>query len=165
MKVVRQNLEGTQVQRLIVTAPDKYGHHVGECIGYLCPECFQADETLSHIWHQEDCSLAGQHGRDVYDDLEPVVPGRPTREFEPENKIAVVTYAETEGRGGLHKGEVIGFECEHCGNFDEDLFEIVHDEACPLAGKHGRIAEASSNPESPVHSVPRRPNPTPSSSQ
>ena len=135
MRVVREDLEGTQVQRLVVTDPASTSHHVGEVIGYYCPECRQADETLKQIWHEDECSLAGQHGRDYYDDLTPDVPGRPTPELDPANPITVVSYDQTEGRGGLREGEVIAFVCE-CGNADEDLFEIVHDEACPLAGRH-----------------------------
>jgi len=142
MKVTRESLDGTQVQRLIVVEPQGADHHAGECVGYLCPECLQADETLDQIWHNEDCSLAGEHGRSHYDDLEPDVPGRPTPEFESGHTITVIEFAETEGRGGLHEGEVLGFTCE-CGNADEDLFEVVHDEACELAGKHGR------NPDQP----------------
>lgn len=135
MKVIRERLEGIQIQRLIVTEPEDSDHFRGECIGYLCPECMQADETLEQIWHDEDCSLAGEHGRAHYDDLEPDVPGRPVPEFDPAHPITIVKFGKTEGRGGLHDGEVLSFKCE-CGNLDEDVFEIVHDEACPLAGRH-----------------------------
>jgi hypothetical protein len=133
MKVTREDLDGTEIQRLVVTDSQRSDHHVGEVVGYLCPECMQADETLDQIWHQEDCSLAGEHGRSHYDELEPDVPGRPVPEFDPAHPITIAEFAETEGRGGLHEGEVLAFTCEGCGNSDEDVFEIIHDEVCELA--------------------------------
>jgi hypothetical protein len=136
MKVTREDLEGTQIQRLIVVEPQESDHHVGECAGYLCSECLQADETLAQIWHDEDCSLAGEHGRAHYDTLEPDVPGRSVPELDPTHPITVVEFADTEGRNGLLAGEVLAFHCGECGNADEDLFEIVHDEVCGLAGQH-----------------------------
>lgn len=139
MKVVREDLEGTIVQRLVVTDPEGLDHHVGECLGYLCGECQQADETLQQIWHEPDCQLAGRHGRQHYSELVPDVPGRPTPEFDPAHPITVLRAGETDDPQGIHNGEVIAFVCE-CGNADEDLFEIVHDEACPLAGGCGLSA-------------------------
>jgi hypothetical protein len=139
MKVIRERLEGTQVQRLVVIESGKSPHHGGECVGYLCPECMQADETLEQIWHDEDCSLATEHGRKHYDDLTPDSSGRPIPELQPGHQVTMVKYGKTEGRGGLHDGEVLSFICK-CGNLDEDLFEIVHDETCSLAGQHGRGA-------------------------
>jgi hypothetical protein len=141
MKVTREDLDGTQVQRLVVTDPISSDRHRGECVGYLCPECRQADETLEQIWHEEDCSLAGEHGRRFYDALEPD-PATGSPEFDPDNEFYVIESGETEGRGGLCEGEVLGFVCT-CGNADEDLFEIVHDESCPLAGRHGRKAQVN----------------------
>ena len=143
MKVVREDLEDTQVQRLTVVDPGKTGSHIGELVGYLCPECLQVDETLTQIWHDDSCSLAGEHGRQHYDSLEPDVDGRPTPELQDDHPVTVVKYAETEGRGGLCQDEVVAFIC-NCGNADEDLFELVHDEGCDLAGKHGRDAEPHS---------------------
>ncbi|WP_459191803.1 hypothetical protein [Halosimplex sp. J119] len=140
MKVTREDLDGTQVQRLVVTDPRKSNHHVGEVAGYICPECLQADETLSQIYHNEDCSLAGEHGRDHYDELVPDIPGRPTPEFDESHPITVVECADTEGRGGLHEGEVLAFQCE-CGNLDEDLFEVVHDERCELSDNPGPLTD------------------------
>jgi len=135
VKVIRERLDGIQIQRLIVIDPEGSNHFRGECVGYLCPECMQADETLEQIWHDEDCSLAGKHGRAHYDDLEPDVPGRPVPEFDPAHPITVVKFGKTEGRGGLHDGEVLGFYCNGCGNADETMFEIVHDEVCDLANR------------------------------
>lgn len=143
MRVVREDLENTQIQRLVVTDPRSSDHHLGECVGYLCPECHQADETLDQIWHRESCSLAGEHGRAHYDELEPDVPGRPTPEFDEEHEIIIIEAAETEGRGGLCEGEVLAFLCE-CGNADEDAFEIVHDERCELSDRERHLEETSS---------------------
>lgn len=137
MKVVREDLEGTKIQRLVVVEPGNSGHHKGQCVGYLCPRCMQADETLEQIYHEEECDLAGEHGRAHYDELEPDIEGRTVPELDPEHPITIVRYGETEGNGGLCDGQVLSFQCT-CGNLDEDLFEIVHDEACPLAGQHGR---------------------------
>jgi hypothetical protein len=141
MKVTREDLEGIQIQRLVVTDPQNSDHYVGEAVGYLCPECMQSDETLDQIWHQEDCSLAGEHGRSHYDDLNPNVSDRPVPELDPSNPIIVVEFAETEGRGGLHEGEVLAFHCGECGNADETLWEVIHDETCDLAGRHDHSEE------------------------
>jgi len=140
MKVLREDLEGTQIQLLVVTDPGDTDHHPGEAIGYLCPECEQADETLDQIWHDEDCSLAGEHGREHYDDLEPVVEEqRATPELQADHPVTMVKAGETDCSEGIHNGEVIAFRCQ-CGNADEDLFELVHDESCELSGRHGRAA-------------------------
>jgi len=138
MKVVRREMESTAISKLIVVESREH-HPEGEVVGYICDHCRQANETLHQIWHREDCPLAGQHGRSHYEDLSPSVPGRPVPEFNPDIPITVIKMAETEGRGRLHKGEVVSFLCE-CGSLDEDLFEVVHDEDCPLAGQHGRSA-------------------------
>ncbi|GGM64021.1 hypothetical protein J2752_000484 [Halarchaeum rubridurum] len=146
MKVVREDLDGTPIQRLVVTEPGTTEHFIDEVVGYLCPHCFQADETLTQIWHQADCRLAGEHGRQFYDDLEPVVDETtPTPELSPTHTITIVEYGETEGKSsetgevGLHEGETVAFFCS-CGNLDEDVFEIVHDESCQLAGWHRSAA-------------------------
>lgn len=134
MRVTREDLDGTAIQRLEVTDPRGTAHFPGEVAGYLCPECMQADETLDQIWHLEDCSHAGEHGRRHYDEGEIVstTSTSPTPEFSDRHPITIVEFAETEGRGGLCEGEVIAFSCR-CGNLDEDLFEIIHDEACGLS--------------------------------
>ena len=139
MKVVREDLEGTQVQRLTVIDPGQTNYHVGECVGYRCRECHQCDETLGQIWHAESCRLAGEHGRQHYDDLVPDVPGRPTPELDPSHPITVVKAGETDHANELHNGTVLAFLCS-CGNLDEDLFEVIHDETCGLAGRHGPSA-------------------------
>lgn len=118
------DVDGTQIQRLTVDEPGPNDIHVGEVVGYRCPECKQADETLHQIWHKADCSLAGEHGREHYDGFEPTFDnGRPTPEFHPEHEIQVVHIPE---------GRVVGFRCS-CGNLDECAFEVVHDEQCGLA--------------------------------
>lgn len=142
MKVDRQPLEGTQIVRLVVVDPGESEHHVGEVVGYRCPECNQADESLQQIWHQEDCSYAGQHGRAHYDDLHPDI-DKPAPELEGEHRITMVRAAGTDSPDveggqivasqGVHNGEVLKFLCDECQNGDEDVFEIVHDEACELS--------------------------------
>lgn len=131
MRVRREDLGGTQIQRLVVTDPRDTDHHPGECAGYLCPECLQADETLDQIYHNESCALAGEHGRAHYDELEPDV-DRDSPELDEAHPITVVESAETDGGDGFRHGEVIAFRCQ-CGNLDENAFEVVHDQACPLA--------------------------------
>lgn len=157
MKVIREELDGTQIQRLVVTDPGQTDYHERQVVGYLCPECEQADETLEQIWHDENCSLVGEHGRDHYDELEPDNDIRPIPELQPDHPVTIVEYGETEGRPdgemGFHEGEVVAFVCE-CGASDEDLFEIVHDECCELAGQHGRQTSAeefTASPASPRH--------------
>lgn len=132
MKVVREGLEGTRIRRLVVVNAGETNHHVGEIVGYWCPECYQADETLDQIYHDEDCSFAGQHGRTHYDELEPDVPGRHIPELSPDHPITLVKAGETDNSAGVHNGEVLAFQCQ-CGNLDEDVFEVIHDEECGLS--------------------------------
>lgn len=134
MNVTAEPIDGTYIRRLVLTETDQEGHHPGECVGYLCDECLQADETLQQIWHDADCSHAGEHGRQHYDEMPSGTATGPTPELDPAHPLTIITAAETEGYGGLHEGEVLAFRCE-CGNADEDAFEIVHDEACELAGR------------------------------
>lgn len=138
MKVKREPLDGTSVQRLVVIESVHSDHHPGECIGYLCGECMAADETLRQLYHEGDCSLAGQHGRKLHPDHKPILSDRRTPELDSRHPINVIVMGETEGRGGLHEGEVLGFECGMCGNADENCFEIVHDETCDLAGRRSK---------------------------
>lgn len=37
-----------------------------------------------------------------------------------------------------HAGEVVGYRCQECGQADETLDQIWHQEDCPLAGEHCR---------------------------
>lgn len=140
MKAKRESLDGSQIDQLVVTDPEASDLFAGERVAFICTECWQSDETLDQIWHKEDCSLCGEHGREHYDELEPDVPGRPTPEFDPEHEISVIKAAESSGRTDPCRHEVLAFRCS-CGNADEDVFEIVHDEACPLAG-HNRLSSS-----------------------
>lgn len=125
MLVDLENLGDTKIQRLTVTDPQQNDVRVGEVVGYRCEGCKQADETRHQIWHSEDCSLAGDHGRAHYDDdFEPTFDvSRPTPEFHPEHEIQVVKYNDN---------WVLGFRCS-CGNLDECAFEVIHDQGCGLA--------------------------------
>jgi hypothetical protein len=138
MKVVCRPMESLDVAKLVVVDA-RPPHPEGEVVGYICECCDQCNETIHQIWHQEECPLAGRHGRTHYEDLSPTVPGTPTPELDPDIPITVVKMATNQGRRERTKGEVVSFLCR-CGSLDEDLFEVVHDEDCPLAGRHGRAA-------------------------
>lgn len=145
MRVSLEKLGETAFQRLEVVDPERTDSHPGEVVGYRCMECHKIDETREQIWHDEDCSHAGEGGRQYYDDLEPDVPGRPTPELSADHPITMIRAAQTDDTDGVHNGEVLAFRCE-CGNADEDVLEVVHDEACPLAGwhKYSHVATARS---------------------
>jgi len=123
-------LEDVPVEKMVVDECED--HHAGEVIGYRCQHCGCSDETLGQIWHEGDCPLIGEHGRQHYDDLDRDVEAGPTPEFDPENPIWVVRAAEADVQDGVYKDDVVAFRCQ-CGNADEDLLEIVHDESCALA--------------------------------
>ena len=42
--------------------------------------------------------------------------------------------------GSPDNGETLAFRCGECGNSDETLVEIRHDEDCSLAGRFGPMA-------------------------
>jgi hypothetical protein len=130
MKVRFTELPELPVEKMEVVECDD--HLAGECVGYRCQECGEADETLSQVYHDPDCSLAGQHGRRHYDDLKAARDDEPTAELDPENPLWLVKSAETDPADGVHNGEIVAVKCE-CGNMDDDLFEIVHDSRCALA--------------------------------
>lgn len=133
MKVSLEQVSDTDIYRLEVTHPQASNTHIGESVGYLCPHCQQCDETRHQIWHDEDCRYAGDHGRSHYDDLEPTTPtDHPTPELNPEHEINIVYTSASHQDIGIHNDQVIAFRC-HCGNLDEDIFEIVHDSRCELA--------------------------------
>jgi len=134
MKVKLEPLDGVPVHRLTVSDPQEADVHTGECVGYRCAKCHQADETLDQIWHNENCVLCGEHGRAHYDTLEPDVDVEtPTPEFDPHHEITVVIAATGLRSAGVATNEPLAFRCA-CGNLDEHLFEVVHDEACELSG-------------------------------
>jgi len=130
MKVIFEPVDSIDVERMVVHESE--GHHAGEVVGYRCQHCGCADETLRQIFHAENCPLSGMHGRQIYEtltaDMEPESP-----ELQKENRVWVVRSAETDPEDEVYNGDVVAFQCDHCGNSDESLFEIVHDEACPLA--------------------------------
>jgi len=136
MKVKRRELEDSKIRRLEVVENPGPHHRVGETAAYWCPECKQGDETFDQIWHNKSCSLAGEHGRQSYEALNPDPPDAPVPEFRPDTNIAIVRPAETDPSVGLHNGEALLFMCLECGNADEDLFELVHDIACPMADEY-----------------------------
>jgi Zn ribbon nucleic-acid-binding protein len=131
MKVKAEELTGTAIRQLVVVESSQADVHIGQVVGHLCPECKQADETLDQIWHRDECSHAGEHGRQHYDELTPTVEERPTPEFNPNHEITIV-HARTDRGIEIHDNEPIAFRCS-CGNLDEDLFEVIHDDACPLS--------------------------------
>lgn len=120
---------------------DEAGIHAGELVGFHCQHCDAVDETLQQIIHEEGCPLFGEHGRALYGDDLPQ--GRGQLEFpelEPDTEFTVY-YSGWSGEDGNAKaGHIVAFRCDVCGNADEDLFEIVHDENCELAGRHSRPA-------------------------
>lgn len=125
-----QELEDVRVEKMVVDECED--HPAGEVIGYRCRECGCSDETLSQLWHDEDCDLAGEHGRQHYDSLERERDAGPTKELDASNPIWVVKAAETDIPDGVYVNDVVAFRCR-CGAADDDLFEIVHEEGCPLA--------------------------------
>lgn len=132
MMVTRDDLEDTPLQQLRVTDPGSSDHAVDEVIASFCPDCYAVDETARQLFHEAECPHAGEHGRRFYDKSEFVSLDGPSPEFQPDNEAFVIEFDHTEGRGGLHEGEVLGFECT-CGMADESLFGIMHTETCPLA--------------------------------
>lgn len=123
------------IEQLRVVDANGHDYHEGQAVGYRCQQCHQADETLDQLWHAEDCPLAGEHGRSHYDDITPAVSEGRSPELSPDHEIVMVRSAETDNSVGVSRGDVILFICAECGNADEDLFEIVHDENCSLAGR------------------------------
>lgn len=139
MNVAHEELEGTPILQLRVIEAPHSDHYPGECIGYLCPFCLAEDETLSQVYHEADCRLAGEHGRNHYPEgFEKPMQTRRTPELDSRHPINIIRMGQTVGGShGLHQGEVLGWECAECGNSDERIGEIVHDESCPLAGYRG----------------------------
>jgi hypothetical protein len=131
MKVEFEELDELPVEKMLIAESED--HHAGQCVGYRCQECGEADETVRQIYHDEDCPLAGEHGRDQYDQpLNTRSDAEPTPELQRENPVWLVVSAETDPEDSVYHGEPVAFRCE-CGNLDDDLLEVVHDERCPLA--------------------------------
>lgn len=139
MRVTRQRLPNLDIVRLVALESDpSAGIYEGETIAYLCERCGNADETLVQLFHDTTCRYAGEHGRTRYP--EGLESGRDTHtgELDPQHPIAIIRNGDHDQNTGVHRGEPIGFRCIECGNSDETLSEIVHDESCELAGRHGR---------------------------
>lgn len=139
MMASHEELPGTQIEQLRVEDPGVTGYHPGEVIGYRCPLCSQCDESREQIYHKESCSLAGEHGRQYYDEEEmsTVAEGR-SKALDPEHKIIMVRSCETDVSKDVARGNPIMFVCATCWNGDETLDELKHDESCPLACETGK---------------------------
>jgi cytochrome c2 len=145
MKVTAEPLPGeVPVETLRAHADDgESGIHKGETLGFRCEHCSAVDETLRQIIHEDDCPLVGQHGRDLYgEDLPSLTADIETPELDADHPITIVSAGWTDDTDDVHNGEAICFRCDECGNSDETLFEIVHDESCSLAGRYGWKAAA-----------------------
>jgi len=138
MIVTDMPLPETPIDALVATDTDEVaGVHEREIVGYRCEECGAADETLMQLIHEAECPLHGEHGRQFYDDGELPVVEAPTPEFKQHHPIDIIEAGWTDSSEGVHNGEPIMFRCGECGNADETLLEIRHDEDCSLAGRYG----------------------------
>jgi len=114
------------------------GIHAGELVGFHCQRCGAVDETLRQIIHEDDCPLAGEHGRDLYGGALPELDMEVTApELDGDHPITMFEAAFSSADGNVKRCGIVAFRCDECGNSDETLFEIVHDESCSLAGYHG----------------------------
>jgi hypothetical protein len=106
------------------------GIEVGETVGYRCEECGAGDESVQQIDHEPECSLHGVHG--THHDPDEV---RDEAALSPEYPVRAIraNYTDPGAPSGATRGEVVLWYCGECGNADETLHEIVHDQGCPLA--------------------------------
>lgn len=141
MRVESTLLPDLEIARLTVTNTTGAAVHEGTVVGYLCMECWQLDESLGQLYHRADCQYAGEHGRQHYDSMTPTQSGSggSCREFDPEHEIHLIRMGEHDRHRGIYQGDIVGFLCQSCGNADEDLFEVRHDEDCALAGKYEHV--------------------------
>lgn len=115
---------------------EEAGIHAGELVGFRCLCCDAVDETLRQIIHEEGCDLYGEHGRDLYGkDIPHLEAELETPELTDDHPITVYYAGFSDRDGRVKNGHVVAFRCDKCGNADEDLFEIVHDENCDLSGR------------------------------
>lgn len=138
MKVTSEPLPGDLPIEALRAANtcDQAGIHAGELVGYRCTDCDAVDETLRQIVHEEGCDLCGEHGRALYDDELPHLEADlESPELTTDHPITVFYAGFSDRDGDLKNGHVVAFRCDECGNADEDLFELVHDENCSLAGR------------------------------
>jgi DNA-directed RNA polymerase subunit RPC12/RpoP len=135
MKVVRKRLPGSPLAELVVTLAEGADVVPGEVLGYRCVECAAADETRMQVLHEDDCPHDGEHGERVYGTAE--LPDHPlddrSVELLPQHPIAMVMAADYNAQEGVGENVPVAYRCEECGNADESVFEIVHDETCSLA--------------------------------
>lgn len=124
------------MRQLFIAAEPGPDHHIGESVGYLCSHYHAHDETLKQVVHEDGCPLVGEHGRNHYESV-PDVPDRFSAAIQPEHAFTIIRSNETDRSAEIYNGIVVAFRCEFCGNSDETLGEVVHDENCPLAGEEG----------------------------
>jgi len=130
-------LEGTPIVGLVALSSHRALSVIaGETIGYYCLKCSQSDETLEEIIHNEDCPLAGDHGRSCYG-KSPVEEGPITHdsrgELQRHTKFTLIKWGWTDTDIGIYNDGVVGVRCDQCHSMDEHLFEIVHDATCGLS--------------------------------
>jgi len=63
---------------------------------------------------------------------------------------------KTDHDDDVRKNEVVAFRCR-CSNADDDLFDIVHDEGCPLADEDCQIGRTDPEDIAAVTIVPEEP--------
>ncbi len=56
-------------------------------------------------------------------------------ELLPDHPIDMLRAAETDQDAGYVRGECLAYLCRECGNVDEDVGEIIHEEDCSLANE------------------------------
>jgi len=134
MRVSPDPLPSSPIVR--IEAMDTYHErdiYAGDTLGYWCSLCQNADETRHQIVHAADCDLAGRHGRQVYGTNLAPISGRVTGELRGETTFSLLEWGVSAPEVGIVNNEVVAFRCDQCGNLDETLFEILHDEACAMA--------------------------------
>lgn len=145
MRVSRTDLDDSPLTKLTALSSDPAaGIEAGEVLAYRCRDCGNNDETPMQVVHDAECPHFGTHGCASFPELESGI-GTATPELQPDHPITIIRMGETDPSAGLHNGEPVGFRCDECGNSDETLSEIVHDELCSLAGRHGRQLLAGSD--------------------
>lgn len=110
------------------------GIYAGETLGYFCGRCHQSDETLEQVVHEEDCELSGEHGRNVYGQKldVPSFDHASRGELLPKTEFSQLKWGGSLPQFGIYHDSVVAFRCDDCGNVDEHIFEVSHDEVCPI---------------------------------
>jgi hypothetical protein len=151
IRVGFEELDGIAIEKMVVVEADDYER--GQCVGYRCQYCYEADESLTQIFHDRDCPYAGEHGRTHYDTLNTEMDARPTPELQANNPVWLVVSDETDRADDVYNGEPVAFRCE-CGNLDDDLLETVHDDGCDLADEHCDLGRTNVEDLAQVHLTP-----------